>query len=146
MKFPANIHKELKNYIYALYDPAENSELPFYVGRGVGDRVFSHLKESHNDEVQKTVYKIRELKMEPSVKILIHGLSPAEAKAAETASIAILGKDNLANKVNTNEISQHDASVKIGSELCDKYVKPALKKNKNNKNKKNKIKTKQNLQ
>lgn len=36
MKFPANIHKELKNYIYALYDSADDSGLPFYVGRGVG--------------------------------------------------------------------------------------------------------------
>ena len=83
MKFPANIHKELKNYIYALYDPTENSELPFYVGRGIGDRVFSHLKESHNNEVQKTINKIRGLKMEPFVKILIHGLSATEAKAVE---------------------------------------------------------------
>ena len=58
MKFPANIHKELKNYIYALYDPTENSELPFYVGRGVRDRVFSHLKESHNNEVKETINKI----------------------------------------------------------------------------------------
>ena len=118
MKFPANIHKELKNYIYALYDPSENSELPFYVGRGIGDRVFSHLKESHNDEVQKTVYKIRELKMEPSVKILIHGLSPAEAKAAETASIAILGKDNLANKVKGSGSSLTKVSPQ---ELIDHY-------------------------
>ena len=35
---------------------------------------------------------------------------------------------NLANKVKNKEISQHDASVKIGGKLCDEYVKPALKK------------------
>lgn len=26
-KFPSNIHKELKNYIYALYDPTNSSDL-----------------------------------------------------------------------------------------------------------------------
>ena len=49
-KFPANIHKQISNYIYAIYDPRE--VLPFYVGRGVGDRVFSHLKNSHNKVAQ----------------------------------------------------------------------------------------------
>lgn len=33
---------------------------------------------------------------------------------------------NMASKVKNNEISQHDASVKIGTELVDKYVKPQL--------------------
>jgi hypothetical protein len=98
-KFPSNIHQKLKNYIYALYDPANSSELPFYVGRGVGDRVFSHLKESHNDEVQEMIKSIRSRGIEPTVKIILHGLSAQQAKAAETVSIAMLGKDNLANKV-----------------------------------------------
>lgn len=99
MKFPPNIHQKLKNYIYALYNPLDNSDLPFYVGRGVGDRVFSHLKGSHNDEVQAIIDVIRNKNMEPSIKILIHGLSAQEAKASETVAIAMLGKDNLANKV-----------------------------------------------
>ena len=59
MKFPANIHQKLKNYIYALYNPLDNSDLTFHVGRGVGDRVFSHLKGSHNDEVQAIIDVIR---------------------------------------------------------------------------------------
>ena len=42
----------------------------------------------------------------------------------------------LANKVKTNEISQHDASVKIGGELCDEYVKPVLNKKSNKKSNK----------
>ena len=98
-KFPSNIHKELKNYIYAIYNPTNNSDLPFYVGRGVGDRVFSHLSESHNDEVNNTIKEIQSKGLKPSIKILIHGLTAKEAKSAETAAIAMLGKDNLANKV-----------------------------------------------
>jgi len=96
-KFPTNIHKELSNYIYALYDPRE--KLPFYIGRGVGDRAFSHLKESHNKKVKDKVDSLRDQKIKPVIKILIHGLTNQQARAAETAAIAILGKDNLANEV-----------------------------------------------
>ncbi len=96
-KFPANIHKEILNYIYAIYDPRE--ELPFYVGRGVGDRVFSHLKDSHNKEVDQKILSLREQGLKPTIKILIHGLNSKQARAAETVAIAMLGKDNLANKV-----------------------------------------------
>ena len=35
MRFPSNIHKELKNYIYAYYDPTNGTDLPFYIGRSV---------------------------------------------------------------------------------------------------------------
>ena len=35
---------------------------------------------------------------------------------------------NLANKVKKNEISEHDASVKVGTILVDEIVKPQLKK------------------
>lgn len=35
----------------------------------------------------------------------------------------------LASKVKDNKISQHDASVKVGQQLVDKYVKPQLNKN-----------------
>ena len=96
-KFPANIHKEILNYIYAIYDPRE--ALPFYVGRGVGDRVFSHLKDSHNKEVDSKILMLRNQGLEPVIKILIHGLNTKQARAAETVAIAMLGKDNLANKV-----------------------------------------------
>ena len=118
MKFPPNIHKSLGNYIYALYDPTDNSELPFYVGRGIKDRIFSHLKESHNDQVTEIIKNIRSLNMQPVVKILIHGLSSQEAKAAETAAIAMLGKDNLANKVRGNRSSFTNVSPQ---ELIDHY-------------------------
>ena len=61
MRFPSNIHKELKNYIYAYYDPTDGNDLPFYIGRGIGNRAFSHLKDSHNPEVQKILDKLNDL-------------------------------------------------------------------------------------
>jgi|TARA_B100001996_G_scaffold383030_1_gene376934 hypothetical protein len=96
-KFPANIHKELSNYIYALYDPRE--DLPFYIGRGVRDRVFSHIKGSHNEKVREKIDYLQNQGLKPIIKILIHGLTNQQARAAETAAIAILGKDNLANEM-----------------------------------------------
>ena len=123
-KFPSNIHKELKNYIYALYDPSNVSDLPFYIGRGVGDRVFSHLKESHNDEVQQKIKELRENGFQPNIKIILHGLSVQQAKAAETVSIAMLGKDNLANKVK----GSGSTLTKVDpQELIDHYNAKAIK-------------------
>ena len=69
------------------------------MGRGVGDRVFSHLKDSHNDEVQLQIDELKKKGIKPIIKIILHGLSVQQARAAETALIALLGKDNLANKV-----------------------------------------------
>ncbi|MFL2700148.1 MAG: LEM-3-like GIY-YIG domain-containing protein [Gammaproteobacteria bacterium] len=97
MNFPSNIHDSLKNYLYAYYDPSDGSSLPFYIGRGVKNRAFDHLKESHSDEVQTVINKIKRLGMKPIVKIILHGLTLQQVKAAETAAIALLGKDNLAN-------------------------------------------------
>ena len=118
MKFPANIHKELKNYIYAYYDPTDSSYLPFYIGRGVGNRAFSHLKESHNSEVEKILNKLRELGVKPKIKIIIHGLNVDQAKIAETTAIALLGKDNLANLVKGSRSGFTNASPR---EIIDHY-------------------------
>ncbi len=118
MRFPTNIHKELKNYVYAYYDPTDSNNLPFYIGRGVGNRAFSHLKESHNPEVQRILNKLRDLGAKPKIRIIIHGLSRSEVKIAETASIALLGKDNLANLVKGSKSILTNASPR---EIIDHY-------------------------
>jgi hypothetical protein len=33
---------------------------------------------------------------------------------------------NLKNKIDTNEVSQHNADLQIGTEMVDKYVKPMI--------------------
>jgi hypothetical protein len=37
------MHNELGHYVYMYLDPATNE--PFYIGIGVGNRAFSHLKD-----------------------------------------------------------------------------------------------------
>lgn len=118
MRFPSNIHKELQNYIYAYYDPTDGTDLPFYIGRGIGNRAFSHLKDSHNPEVQKILDKLNDLGTKPLIKIIIHGLNANQAKIAETAAIALLGKDNLANLVKGSRSKFTNASPR---EIVDHY-------------------------
>ena len=117
-KFPSNIHAKIKNYIYALYNPLIDADLPFYVGRGVGDRVFSHLNVSHNDEVQNIINEIQKKGLEPKIRIIMHGLTTQEAKAAENVAIAMLGKDKLANKVKGSNSNLTKVSPQ---ELIDHY-------------------------
>lgn len=45
--FPADVARKLKTYVYRLIDP-RNGET-FYVGKGRGDRVFSHIREQKLD-------------------------------------------------------------------------------------------------
>lgn len=52
--FSLDVQQQLKNYVYALVDPrpdeqAQTTGNVFYIGRGVGDRVFSHEQEARHD-------------------------------------------------------------------------------------------------
>ena len=118
MKFPSNIYNSLKHYLYAYYDPTDKTNFPFYIGRGTENRAFEHLKQSHNPEVRTIINKIRNSGLQPKVKIIIHGLSLQQAKAAETAAIAFFGKDNLANAVKGSGSGLTNSSPQ---ELIDHY-------------------------
>jgi hypothetical protein len=55
--FSSKIIKELKHYVYLLSDP-QNNEI-FYVGKGVGNRVFSHLNDSSKNDKTDKIKEIR---------------------------------------------------------------------------------------
>ncbi len=92
-------------YVYALIDP-RNDEV-FYIGKGFGNRIFSHEAESEKDKKseKRKLKLIREIeKCDLSVKrvIINWGLTENEAFAAEAALINLLnclGKTKLANEV-----------------------------------------------
>ena len=82
--------EHLKYYVYLLIDP--KTDEPFYVGKGIGNRVFNHVKCAlENEETSNSKYEeIRRIKDEGNdVKHLIvrHGLTEKNAFEIESALI-----------------------------------------------------------
>lgn len=104
-KLNANVEENLKNYVYLLRDP-QNMKV-FYVGKGRGMRVYSHLidaefakvNELKNSKKLHTIDKIHKAKKEVIVEILRHGLDEYQALEVECATIDLLGLKNLTNKI-----------------------------------------------
>ena len=81
----------LENYVYVYYDT--ETEEPFYIGRGSGNRVLSHTKSSHNEMVRERIKRENY-----DFDILAYGLDDETAKKVEAAAIDLIGIDNLLNK------------------------------------------------
>jgi hypothetical protein len=95
---PAVIEK-LQHYVYFLQDP-RNGEV-FYIGKGVGNRVFHHVTEAlEGAGTTEKLGRIREIEIagyEVEHFILRHGLSEAMAFEIEAAFIDYAGMGNLSN-------------------------------------------------
>ena len=103
-KFSTKIAKELKYYVYLLSDP-QNGKV-FYVGKGKGNRVFQHLRDTSLNDKTKIINKLQSEGLEPKIEILVHGIEDElTAKKVESAIIDLIGKDNLTNKVGGYESS-----------------------------------------
>lgn len=104
-------------YVYALIDPRD--EKVFYIGKGTGNRVFSHELESekmHGSE-KKKLQKIREIENDGLfVKRLIvnWGLSENEAFVAEATLINLLNR--MPSIQLTNEVAGHHVHESLTTE------------------------------
>lgn len=95
-KFPSEIHKDLKYYVYIYIDPRNNQV--FYVGKGQGDRAFAHLYEESEKEKVKRIAEIKADGLQPKIEIVIHGIEKSEdAQRIEASIIDCFGLDNLTN-------------------------------------------------
>ena len=104
-------------YVYALVDPRDDKV--FYIGKGTGNRVFSHEMESDKSpkSEKKKLQKIRNIEKDGfSVKRLIvnWGLSENEAFVAEATLINLLNR--LPDILLTNEVSGHHVHESLTAE------------------------------
>ena len=114
--------EKIKYYVYCLRDP-ETKEV-FYVGKGKGNRVFSHangdMENDSNAEKIELIKSIREKGLEVEHWILRYGLEEKEAFEVESALIDYIGLENLSNRVkghssNRGKISCKELDILLGA-------------------------------
>ncbi len=90
--FKQTVKEALGFYVYALVDPRDKRI--FYVGKGVGDRVYQHaeaaLEESNESLKYSTIRDIHNVGLEVEYYILRHNLSEQEAYLVESVVIDLL--------------------------------------------------------
>jgi len=101
--FSKDVWSKLGSYVYVYIDP--RTRKPFYVGKGKGNRAFSHLNVSGNADKAAKLRELAKLRIAPQIDILRYGLTEKEALHVEAAAIELLELNEL-----VNEIHGHSAS------------------------------------
>ncbi len=99
-----DVAKILKSYVYVYIDPRNGK--PFYIGKGKGNRLFSHLSDRSETAKIERIAEILHSGKEPRIEILRYGLSESEASLVEAAAIDLIGKARLTNQV----VGHHEGS------------------------------------
>ena len=132
-EFQQSVIDALNYYVYCLVDPRDNRI--FYIGKGKGDRVFQHAKDSLNENDQSLKLNIIRSILgegkEVGLYILRHNLTEETAFVVESALIDLLtySKFNKTNQL-ANIVAGHhqwDEGIKSIDEInalykCDKIV------------------------
>jgi hypothetical protein len=125
--FPAEVVRTLKTYVYRLIDP-RNGET-FYVGKGQGDRVFSHIRgeqKLEGDELDNKLKRVREIRLagfEVAHVIHRHGMDDKTAFEVEAALIdAYPGLTNIVAGVGVNDFGAMHAKEIIRRYSADPAV------------------------
>ena len=120
-EFTQSVCEKIGNYVYVLKDP-RNSKI-FYIGKGVGNRVFKHffgaLETFYESDKMNLIREIISENLEVEHYILRHGLTKEQAFEIESACIDLLGLENL-----TNSVKGHDSwerGLKTVNEVLQHY-------------------------
>lgn len=123
-EFPRLVIEKLDYYVYLLIDPETNQV--FYVGKGIGNRIFAHINASLSDEMPSDkLDKIRSLRacgLEVTHVIHRHGLTEKEAFEIEAALIDFIGLSGLTNQV--QGFNSDDRGRMTVAEVIAKYEAP----------------------
>ena len=92
IEFDQKVCEAIRYYVYALRDPQTRSI--FYVGKGVGNRCFKHIKAARDNvpdtEKLKTIRKLLDTGIGVDIDIVRHSLNEATALEVEAALIDVL--------------------------------------------------------
>lgn len=97
--FSQSVIEQLKYYVYFLRDPRD--ETVFYIGKGIGNRIFNHVACSLDTELSSDkIERIKEIEasgQKVQHLVLRHGLDESAAFEVEAALIDFVGLSNLSN-------------------------------------------------
>ena len=100
-QFSEAVCEKIGYYVYVLIDPRDSKI--FYIGKGKGNRIFSHitcaLETEEDDDKFKLIREIKNARQKVEHYILRHGLTEKEALEIESACIDLIGLDYLTNQV-----------------------------------------------
>jgi hypothetical protein len=126
-EFPLSVIEKLDYYVYLLIDP-ENGQV-FYIGKGVGNRIFAHINAAiANEAPSDKLDKIRDILsrgLEVTHIVHRHGLTENEAIEVEAALIDFIGLSGLTNQVYGYDCD--DRGRMNVSEVIAKYQAPLAK-------------------
>lgn len=125
--FKQSVIEALQYYVYALVDPRDNRI--FYVGKGVGNRVYQHARAAVVDDSQSlklsTIRDIMKLGKDVKHYILRHNMTEKEAFLVESAIIDLLtypafNKEHILTNIASGH-HQWDEGIKTDKEINIMY-------------------------
>jgi len=104
-QIPQHVWEKLEYYVYLYVDPRDSK--PFYVGKGTGNRILTHLSDREESEKVKRIAELRKLGLEPRIEILKYGLTEKQALLIESAAIDLIGVERLTNRVKGHHAAEN---------------------------------------